>query len=754
MSVTVKDRAVGDPAAPLASSDFALRRPWWRSEWFVDAVAVAGAAVVLTVVVFHTFSIPLDVPFNLSGDGYFAVAVTKTIHQTGGWMTDPRLGAPFGSRAFDFPSGTDNLNFVLLKGSTILFANPAVALNFFILACFTFTSVAGWLGARLLGLKRVTSIVLGLVFGFAPYHFQRAPQHVFLANYVAVPFGCVLAFWLLSDRPPFYDDARRTKRSPTLRGPRAWFAVAAIAVIGSGGIYYAAFTLLLVAVAMAVAALNREWRAVRSGEVIAGGIFAVIALNLAPSILYMVRHGHNPMVAPRSLSEIDTFGLHLVQLVSPVPGHRLAPLASLAHFLQPTEGSETGSWLGLVGVIGLVIAGVAVARRAVGVQRSGDDLAAKAGLFAGVCMVVGSVSGFAWLIGLVTMSEIRSWARVSIVIAFLALVAIGTTFDRVLDRMATVPWLAARRVVITSCAAAAVVLVAVADQAPRRIVADSRTNTAQWQITDSFVRSIEATLSPGAMVFQLPVVAHPEDEVRNRLLDYQLLDGFIHSEKLKWSFGGFEGREGDWQFIAERLPITSFLDAITATGFTGLYLDRFGYSDRSTEQQVVGAGVAITAVSGDQRRVFFDLRAYASAARARLGDAAWHQRGIDTLYPVTWWLTKGFSYGPQPANPMNTAVRMNTAAVVDLLSRGPRQRAPGGRRVTVQLEVRSAGGPGHLGVSGGGQSVVADVGPNWSTMDVPMTLTGERTTLHFAADSPLPGLGDRVEIRTIAVTDG
>ena len=110
--------------------------------------------------------------------------------------------------------------------------------------------------------------------------------------------------------------------------------------------------------------------------------------------------------------------------------------------------------------------------------------------------------------------------------------------------------------------------------------------------------------------------------------------------------------------------------------------------------------------------------------------------------------------GPQPANPMNTAVRMNTAAVVDLLSRGPRQRAPGGRRVTVQLEVRSAGGPGHLGVSGGGQSVVADVGPNWSTMDVPMTLTGERTTLHFAADSPLPGLGDRVEIRTIAVTDG
>ena len=739
------------PASETLFADTTSTQPWYRSSWCVDGLLVTLASLVITVVVFRVFSIPLNVPFRLSGDGYNALAITKTMHQTGGWMTDPRLGAPFGSRAFDFPSGTDNLNFLLLKASTMVFANPVVALNMFILGCFTLTSLAGWIGARLLGLRRLTAAVLGLVFGFAPFHFLRAPYHIFLANYVAVPFGCVLAFWLLSDRPPFYEDAARTKRSPLFRGRRTWFTIVAVALIASNGIYYAAFAVLLIGVAMVLGALNRQWRSVRSGAIVVAGVGLGAALNLIPSLLFMWRHGHNPMVAQRSNVEIDAFGLHLVQLVSPVPGHRLAPLASLAQALQPTDGTESGSWLGLVALVGLVIALGAVARRVIGQRGAGDDLPAKAGLFALVCMLVGSVSGFAWLIGITTSSEIRSWARVSIVISFLALVALGAFVDKVAPSWARRPWVSSRRIALSAFGAIAVVIVAVADQAPRSIVPDSSVNAEQWSITDRFVHSIESTLDPGAMVFQLPVVAHPEYENRNKLEDYQLYDGFIHSDRLKWSFGAFQGREGDWQFIVERLPAPQLLDGIAAAGFTGLYLDRFGYSDAEVEKSIAGAGVPATLVSEDDRLVFYDLRAYARARRADLGDAAWNRLRVDTLYPVTWWLTSGY-LGRRSSNPMNTTVQMGSSYVVDFWNRGPKAAA-GGRPVVVRVEARATGGRGQLQLSGGGHDVSATVGPAWTIVDLPLTLVDERTPVHFMTDAPVSEGTTRIEIDKIEVVE-
>jgi hypothetical protein len=446
------------------------------------------------------------------------------------------------------------------------------------------------------------------------------------------------------------------------------------------------------------------------------------------------------------------FGLHLVQLASPVPGHRLAPLATLARFLHPTEGSETGSWLGVLALAGLVIGLISIARRVVGPRSDGDDLPARAGLFALVCMLVGSVSGFAWLIGLATMSEIRSWARVSIVISFLGLVALGAFFDKLSPRFSGHPWVANRRIALSSFGAIAVVVLAVADQAPRSLVPDSSVNAVQWNITDRFVHSIEATLDPGAMVFQLPVIAHPENETRNQLADYQLFDGFIHSNKLKWSFGAFEGREGDWQFIAERLPMPQLLDGITAAGFTGLYLDRSGFTDATIENSIAAAGAPVTLVSQDKRLVFYDLRAYARAASARMGDAAWTRLGTDTLYPVTWWLTSGFSYGPKPANPMNSTVLIGSSAVADFWNRGPKATA-GGRPVTIRIEARSPGGPGHLQVSGGGRVVDATVGTSWTTIELALTLVGERTSVHLITDAPLTDATTRVEIDKIEVVE-
>ena len=67
--------------------------------------------------------------------------------------------------------------------------------------------------------------------------------------------------------------------------------------------------------------------------VLASGLAAVAAIgafmlvNVAPSLAYTAEHGANDAPVSRSADESELFGLKLMQLLLPVDGHRLEPLA-------------------------------------------------------------------------------------------------------------------------------------------------------------------------------------------------------------------------------------------------------------------------------------------------------------------------------------------------------------------------------------------------------------------------------------------
>ena len=73
----------------------------------------------------------------------------------------------------------------------------------------------------------------------------------------------------------------------------------------------------------------------------------------------------NPEVAQRPIEDLDTYALRPVQLLAPVPQHRLSPLAHLSELLtRPGSQSEPYQYLGLVAVVGVAVA--LVRARAVG----------------------------------------------------------------------------------------------------------------------------------------------------------------------------------------------------------------------------------------------------------------------------------------------------------------------------------------------------------------------------------------------------
>jgi hypothetical protein len=129
---------------------------------------------------------------------------------------------------------------------------------------------------------------------------------------------------------------------------------------------------------------------------------------------------------------------------------------------------------------------------------------------------------------------------------------------------------------------------------------------------EAFVREIEQRLPENAAVFQLPYLGFPETGRRVELFENDLLRGYLHSEDLRWSFGATKGRPADWADDLVGMPTATVVDAATAAGFSGLYVDRFGYPDRAAalEREVRARVGSEPLVSQSGRHSFFDLRAY------------------------------------------------------------------------------------------------------------------------------------------------
>jgi phosphoglycerol transferase len=252
-----------------------------------------------------------------------------------------------------------------------------------------------------------------------------------------------------------------------------------------------------------------------------------------------------------------------------------------------------------------------------------------------LAVVLGVTGGLSWILGLAGLTEIRSWNRISVFIAFFALVAVGIWLDRFVAWLPRFRW----KPIMVSVGAMAVVVIGVYDQTSPAIVPDSRVWEREWNSDRDFVQAIERELGPGDAVFQLPYLPFPEaalDLPPYGLQDYDPFRGYLHSTDLRWSYGAMRGREGDWQRQVVELPTKEMLDALAAVGFQGIWIDRLGYPERGAEiEEELGDLLGEEPmVSPDDRFVFFDLRPWAVELDARLGADGVRDLRAETLRDV------------------------------------------------------------------------------------------------------------------------
>jgi phosphoglycerol transferase len=285
------------------------------------------------------------------------------------------------------------------------------------------------------------------------------------------------------------------------------------------------------------------------------------------------------------------------------------------------NNSEATQFLGLIGSLGflglmVVLLGMGVTR---GRDRSPPLLFVLAALSA-LSVLFGVTGGLSWVLGIAGFTDIRSWNRISIFIAFYSLVAVGIALDRIVVRTRPFP----RKALAVSGVAVLLVAVGVFDQTSSAIIPDSRHSQAEWNSDAVFVKQIEHTLGAGGKVFQLPYLPFPEAELDvppYGMVDYDPLRGYVHSTDLYWGYGGTRGRAADWQAQVVKLATPKLLDAITAVGFDGLWIDTLGYPNQASEiiDEVEAATGEPPVYSPNERFVFFDLRDYQHQVDGRLG---------------------------------------------------------------------------------------------------------------------------------------
>jgi phosphoglycerol transferase len=590
---------------------------WKLLKTGVDYALALGLCFVILAITLKLWRADLHVPFSYHGDSLFTQLWIKGIVENGWYLHQERVGFPDGSDLYDFPM-SDNFHFGVLKLLALFSSDTAVIFNVFYLLSFPFVLLTSLAVLRQLGIAGRLAVVLALLYTFLPFHFLRGLRgHVFLMSYFMVPPAVLVALWICLARGASSPSQGQTREVTTFTKSQ-WLVVFSICLgLSSTGIYYAFFACFLFGVAGLICLSRGDVRGAVIGLALVGLVSLGVVVNLLPNILYRQTHGANPEAVVRVLAAPEVFGMKFTQLVLPMSMHRIGWLAQwkTAYNAALPVGCSDFGYLGLFGVLGFVgLLGRFLFRRA---KPSPPDLLDIVQVFNVCAVLLATVGGFGMVASLFAGAWLRCFERMSIVIAFLSLLGVGVVVNRWLDRFPNISRSRFLLPGILGCVLAG----ALWEETSSFFVPSYAALRKEYAQDACFVRAIEASLSPGAAIFQLPYVPFPENGFLHRMGDYEHFRAYLRSRTLRWSYGAIKGRAGDaWQKRTANLPAEQMASQLLAAGFEAIYVDRHGFDDNGVrlEQELTQSVGRPVLVSPDARFVLFKLSNY-EAASARQG---------------------------------------------------------------------------------------------------------------------------------------
>ncbi|AND17057.1 hypothetical protein [Rathayibacter tritici] len=505
------------------------------------------------------------------------------------FLPNGRLGFPAAQNLFFAPL-FDPWSAVFVAVVGPLTPDGVWLLNLYSIAGFTAVGATAYVFFRALRLRRVTSVVLGVLTAVLPYHFvQLSFGHPFLAQYWAVPLiGVLLLVIGGRETDPLNRWTAGIAGRRRRRLVRAGIVVALALAIAWTQSYYFVFGAIVLGSAWVLAVLaalirRSPVRSLAWPTLALGSFLSFIAVQLA---VLSIDQGdrYEKYFQGRSAQESEFYGGKMQSLLLPSPTSGFSSLAELAQgyarssaILPTTENPSTAVVVSAAFLLVLLIVLSALGRagRTGAAPRSRLALLvmdARVGLLSQafvVALLFFIVAGLGAILSYVVSPEIRAWSRMSIVLSVLALGVAGIALETLVRR---------RRLLFP--ALAVVAAVGLIDQVAGTAAAIPLAPTSDSSVR-AFAQETERRLADGCGIVQLPLKDFPETDPIGNMGDYDEALPYLYSSDdggLRYSYGAVRGTRSadDWNRASTPRAFEREYDA---SGACAVLVDTFAYVD-------------------------------------------------------------------------------------------------------------------------------------------------------------------------------
>ncbi len=527
--------------------------------------------------------------------------VIKNFVEGGHFYVNRWLGAPGEQELYDFP--LPHWTHVMVWAFLRLFTHDyGVLLNLYFFLTFPLCAFSALYAFRRFGISTGLAVAGAALFAILPFHLMRRESHLFLSSLYTLPLAAMVIVWLAVGNPLFGFELPAEVSSRPAITHDGLIALVSCVLIGWDNAYYAFFTggFLLIAGLLGTFRHGHR-RSLVSALIMSAVLTGALVTVLLPNIMYFHKHGRT-LVAQRLPVESEMGPLTLIQLIAPLPGHRVPFLAHLrqyydTHAIMVNE-NKTAS-LGLLGSIGFLVSLASLFRRRC------SEFIYSLGILNLWALLVGTMGGVGALFAFLVSPQIRAYNRISVFIGFFGIAALVWTLDRWLrshlPRLGFIGLMLIPSLLLT---------IGILDQIPRHPLTPRSVLEAEFDEQDAFIARIERSVPADSMIFQLPYMYFPERGSINKMEDYSQLIGYLHSKSLRWSYGAMHYRQTDqWQAAVSAEPPDQMTRSVAEAGFSGIFVDRFGYADNGAalEAQLRALLKSEPMADSRERYLFFRL---------------------------------------------------------------------------------------------------------------------------------------------------
>ncbi|MBQ4283427.1 MAG: hypothetical protein IJB96_05805 [Lachnospira sp.] len=579
---------------------------------YKDIIAVAVLWAVVTALLFGFFELwkcDLSVPIGYGGGDEFSIINTVRIVQESGWnIGTDKLAATeeYYYNNNEIISGLHNADVFLAKVFLFFTGNDTfAAANLVFFSIFYIASLVMYIVMRLLGTKKWISGAGALVYAFLAFVFMRGVGHLSLSSHYFVPFAVLMAIWV-------YEDERfMMPRKGFFKYKRNIGGLVMAALVATQGIgYWQVFGCFVILVATVSAwAKKPSVKTLIRGAVSIGVIAVAVVVCCIPVFVSMAQAGSMSSAGrARYGGDGEVYALKIIQLFLPVSGHGIDAIQYMLDMYNskaPLVNENKSAYLGLFGICGFVLLcfWILTSKRQKDTFAKRMTVLSDMNIFSVLLATVGGVGAMFYSVG---FKLLRSYNRISVYIACICIIAVCLGIQELQKRIKS------KSInVLYMAAVVAFVFFTVWEQNPGYRV-DYAGNKATWESDRDFVADIENVMDESDKVFQLPYQSFPESVKQNDMDPLEHLTGFLHSDKLRWTYGTMPESDSDiWYEETAGLTAEDMVVAVSDKGFDGIYINRAGYEKKDWEaletelSEILGVKPI---VSKDGRLSFFKIR--------------------------------------------------------------------------------------------------------------------------------------------------